>query len=425
KKDKSKELRQISRSLHIHQPFYPYSEFVRRDMDTFVWEHLSLQMQCSDDQSHLVHRASLAGAHLTLMFPLVEEDLSWNPGGDDHAERHVTKFCLLRFAALLEDIIEPLRNLNSPNSGQENALNVIAAAGVLYCELEYVNQSFQARKLRLLCVDPDLEKSLRAWLKIVAQELLSRLQNTCGTFPLWAEQLLPPRRGAKRNFGIQSISIAIEGGSTPSSNADTSQQDSVDPGFTSSTTSSAATVSSATSTPDSEKYQVAIQSQVLYGYQDTPVDQIHGSQSPVGYSMNINHPSSSSYDAVDMSPARSVLPSAIEEDHDGHQNETFVDQVWTSRFHNENNVLQQGYTSHDSQYHFAPSNQKFATMSYHDLPISSTAETSLGSSQPFHVSGYSPDEKPPPTSGEMAFGYDWTQNLPGSGTNQHVTWPQS
>ncbi|KAH7385007.1 hypothetical protein BKA64DRAFT_154870 [Cadophora sp. MPI-SDFR-AT-0126] len=156
KKDKSKETRQISRSLHISQPFYPNSEFARRDMDTFVWEHLSLQMRCFDDQSHLVYRASLAGAHLTLMFPLVEEDLSWNPGGDDHAERHVTKFCLLRFAALLEDIVEPLRNLNSPTSSHEEALNIIAAAGVLYCELEYVNQGFQARKLRLLCVSDHL-----------------------------------------------------------------------------------------------------------------------------------------------------------------------------------------------------------------------------------------------------------------------------
>lgn len=112
-------------------------------------------MRCSDDESHSVSLASLAGAYLALMFPLVAEDLneslSESIKTEDHAEKHIIKFCLLRFDALVEEVIVPLRALGA-HSGRDYALNTIAAAGVLYCEVEHVNQGFQSGKLRLLCV---------------------------------------------------------------------------------------------------------------------------------------------------------------------------------------------------------------------------------------------------------------------------------
>lgn len=153
-KSRSTKARQAC-SIPIRQPFYPASEAVRMDMDRFVWTHLSLQMQGSDDRSHLVYRASLAGAYLTLILPRKQKNQGRNPGEERHAKKQVTKFGLLRFAALLDDIVGALRSLDSGGPGQDHALNIIAAAGVLYCELEHVNQNFQSGKHELLYVsDP-------------------------------------------------------------------------------------------------------------------------------------------------------------------------------------------------------------------------------------------------------------------------------
>ena len=153
-KSRSTKTRQTC-SIPIHQPFYPASEAVRVDMDGFVWGHLSLQMQCSDDRSHLVYRASLAGAYLTLILPRKQKNQGRDSGEERHAKKQVTKFSLLRFAALLDDILGALRSLDSGDPSRDHALSIIAAAGVLYCELEHVNQNFQSGKHELLYVsDP-------------------------------------------------------------------------------------------------------------------------------------------------------------------------------------------------------------------------------------------------------------------------------
>ncbi|KAH6717287.1 hypothetical protein BKA61DRAFT_321141 [Leptodontidium sp. MPI-SDFR-AT-0119] len=397
KKDKSKETRQTNHSLLIMEPFYPSSQALRADMDSFVWKHLSLQMRCSDDESHST---------------------------EDHAEKHIIKFCLLRFDALVEEVIVPLRALGA-HSGRDYALNTIAAAGVLYCEVEHVNQGFQSGKLRLLCTNPDMEKSLRIWLKGIAQELLARLQTTCGSFPVWAEHLVPPRRGAKRNFDIRNISIAIEPSSIVSSNTGMGQEICDPPDFGWSIAPSAAAVSPASTTAESEPNDMVPGSEGQIEQEQTSGYETTTSNAAVTHASNPNRPSgATSYDAVDLTLYQNNFLRGIEKLHPENSTSVIVDRTWTQPFPNDDRALPQNYLSVDD-YHFTPPNEKFATMSSYDLPISSTAEMPSSSHQPFYVTGHSPSEKTSDTSGIMALDYDWTQNLFGSVTNQHVTWPQS
>ncbi|KAL5316899.1 hypothetical protein ACEPPN_015951 [Leptodophora sp. 'Broadleaf-Isolate-01'] len=347
KKDKSKETRQTNHSLLITEPFYPSSQVLRADMDSFVWKHLSLQMRCSDDESHSVSLASLAGAYLALMFPLVAEDLneslSESIKTEDHAEKHIIKFCLLRFDALVEEVIVPLRALGA-HSGRDYALNTIAAAGVLYCEVEHVNQGFQSGKLRLLCTNPDMEKSLRIWLKGIAQELLARLQTTCGSFPVWAEHLVPPRRGAKRNFDIRNISIAIEPPSTVSSNTGTDQEICDPPDLGWSIAPSAAAVSPASTTAEPEPNDMVHESEGQIEQQQTLGYETTTSNAAVTHASNPNRPSgTTSYDAVDLTLSQDNFLRGIE------------------KLPNDDRTLPQNYLSVDD-YHFAPPNEKFASM---------------------------------------------------------------
>jgi len=219
-KGKGKKSGPVNVSIDIYQPFYPLYLSLRNKMDEFVHSHLSLQMRSTDGPSNdvdLVHLASLAGGYLTLMYTAMEVGATGLSGHhdrysdvDDHAAKHIVKFSLLRFDALLEYLIGPLRRLGDDNWESNDCANIVAAAGVLYCEVEYTYQGCLSGKLKLICADQDLEQSVRAWLKTIAQELLPRLCATCGRFPVWAENLVPPIKGAKRTFGIRNMSIEIQ-----------------------------------------------------------------------------------------------------------------------------------------------------------------------------------------------------------------------
>ena len=151
-RNKEIESREFEHVVRVNEPFFPWSPALTGKMDQFVWTYIGLQMQCTDKSSHLVYLASLAGGYLSLIFPMAEDLLDDRPTADDHAERHVMKFSLLRLGTLFEDVILPVRNMHMAGSDWSERLYTVAAAGVLYCEVEHVLQGLQSGKLKLLCV---------------------------------------------------------------------------------------------------------------------------------------------------------------------------------------------------------------------------------------------------------------------------------
>jgi len=214
-----------------------------------------------------------------------------------------------------------------------------------------------------------LQISLRTWLKSIAQELLARLQNTCGTFPCWAEQLLSPRKSAKRNFCIIDISITIDPFSMPSSNRGSFQRDSDLPDLEWTTAQSTDVLSSTQSTPDSKAHETGQQSQAAHRSQLTPKYQVVRSQSPAGYTLNAGHAVSTSYDAVVTSPSRNMLSLTIEDNHSGN----YSDHDWRSIVYHGDDAIKQANASQQNDYHYTPTDQIFASM-YLSLPSSSTFE---------------------------------------------------
>jgi hypothetical protein len=147
--------------IPMDQPFHPKNSAVTQQMDSIVWDNLSLKMKCTDKTSRLVELASLAGGYLCLIFPVIESSDQLSQLGLDwatkQAERdipksHIVKFSVLRFGELLEELMVASRGLSNNNFDRNQMLNVIAAAGVLYCEVEHINQGFQLGKLGILCV---------------------------------------------------------------------------------------------------------------------------------------------------------------------------------------------------------------------------------------------------------------------------------
>lgn len=124
-------------------------------MDTFVQDYLSLKMKCTDNTSDLVDIASLAGGYLSWMFPMASPQkppLAGMISAGDQPKRHLTKFCLFRFGDLSDQIIAALRTLDTIDNSSNRTLNIIAAAGVLYCEVEHVKQGLQSKTNELLWV---------------------------------------------------------------------------------------------------------------------------------------------------------------------------------------------------------------------------------------------------------------------------------
>jgi hypothetical protein len=148
--------------IPMDQPFNPRNAAVTQQMDSIVWNNLSLKMKCTDNTSRLVELASLAGGYLCLIFPVVDRSDQRSQLGFDWATKqqperdipksHIVKFSVLRFGELLEELMVATRGLSNNNFDRNQMLNVIAAAGVLYCEVEYINQGFQSGKLGILCV---------------------------------------------------------------------------------------------------------------------------------------------------------------------------------------------------------------------------------------------------------------------------------
>jgi hypothetical protein len=150
-------------SIKLDQPFYPSSENLTRNMDKMIENILGLNVKPKDDTKQLVRQASLAGANLGLLFP-VEDALGSGENSDasdiaeqdveDILKRHLFKFGTIRFEQLSGSIIKSLRELDLAATNREQCLNTIAAAGILYCQLDHVKQGFHKGegKLRLLCV---------------------------------------------------------------------------------------------------------------------------------------------------------------------------------------------------------------------------------------------------------------------------------
>jgi hypothetical protein len=148
--------------IPMDQPFHPKNSAVTQQMDSIVWKNLSLKMKCTDNTSRLVELASLAGGYLCLIFPVIDYSdqrsqlgLGWATKQQperDIPKSHIVKFSVLRFGELLEELMVATRGLSNNNFDRNQMLDVIAAAGVLYCEVEHINQGFQLGKLGILCV---------------------------------------------------------------------------------------------------------------------------------------------------------------------------------------------------------------------------------------------------------------------------------
>jgi hypothetical protein len=148
--------------IPMDQPFHPKNSTVTQQMDSIVWNNLSLKMKCTDNTSRLIELASLAGGYLCLIFPVIDCSDHRSQLGPDWATKqqperdipksHIVKFSVLRFGELLEELMVATRGLSNNNFDRNQMLNVIAAAGVLYCEVEHINQGFQLGKLGILCV---------------------------------------------------------------------------------------------------------------------------------------------------------------------------------------------------------------------------------------------------------------------------------
>jgi hypothetical protein len=132
--------------IPMDQPFHPKNSTVTQQMDS----------------SRLIELASLAGGYLCLIFPVIDCSDHRSQLGPDWATKqqperdipksHIVKFSVLRFGELLEELMVATRGLSNNNFDRNQMLNVIAAAGVLYCEVEHINQGFQLGKLGILCV---------------------------------------------------------------------------------------------------------------------------------------------------------------------------------------------------------------------------------------------------------------------------------
>ena len=155
------ENRSLSLNLHIDKPFWPIVRGSAEHLDEIVWAHLSLQLRGTDASSQLLSDVSKAGGYLCLLFPASEAPGSLHVSGDVYdsdreierrLKAHFTRFSVLRFAELVDRTMTAIRSIDTTSMPRDECLNAVAAAGVLYCELEYVNQGLRDRNVRVLCV---------------------------------------------------------------------------------------------------------------------------------------------------------------------------------------------------------------------------------------------------------------------------------
>jgi len=134
-------------------------------MDALVETNLGLKIHSTDNESRLVELACLAGGYLCLMFPVrsvsqvdIHTPRSKDEMNESNLKRHFVKFSAIRFDQLRESIFKAVRSLDYivPDSAHHtppfNCLNAVAAAGILFCQLDHVKQGFLNGGLELLCV---------------------------------------------------------------------------------------------------------------------------------------------------------------------------------------------------------------------------------------------------------------------------------
>jgi hypothetical protein len=76
-------------------------------------------------------------------------------------KKHIIKFSIIRFDELSQGLMLALRASDSADIDSTHSTNVIAAAGILYCELDHIKQRFLDGKLELLGVSTS--RSLHYW----------------------------------------------------------------------------------------------------------------------------------------------------------------------------------------------------------------------------------------------------------------------
>ena len=148
-------------NIQVDQPFYPTNRDLAEHLDNMVWNNLSLQVPGTESESPLVRNALLAGGYLTLMFPALERsddghiaDANVQLGTEIMSQ--IVKFGILRFAELVESIVEAIRGIASYEADRNSYSWAIAATCVLFCEVDHINQNFHHGKLQLLCVSPTM-----------------------------------------------------------------------------------------------------------------------------------------------------------------------------------------------------------------------------------------------------------------------------
>lgn len=147
--------------IDVSKPFYPWSSILADQIDTMVRNTLGLKIRGTDRSSDLVAQACLAGSYLSIMFqhrnnnsssflpdmPSLEMEST-----ETALKKHIVKFSIIRFGELSQELIRALRALDSSDIDSAHSINVIAAAGILYSELDHVKQRFLDGKFELLCV---------------------------------------------------------------------------------------------------------------------------------------------------------------------------------------------------------------------------------------------------------------------------------
>jgi hypothetical protein len=155
------ESRSVSLDLRIDKPFWPMFNGVTEHLDKLVWTYLSLQLRGTEGGSPLLPHVSKAGGYLCLLFPAAgaADSVHKSDGVDAcngdierRLEAHFARFSIIRFAELIDGTMTAIRSIDTAHMTRNECLDAIAAAGVLYCELEYVNQGLRNGSLRLLWV---------------------------------------------------------------------------------------------------------------------------------------------------------------------------------------------------------------------------------------------------------------------------------
>ncbi|KAF4627006.1 hypothetical protein G7Y89_g11150 [Cudoniella acicularis] len=210
---------QKSARIKIENQFYPSNKEFTEKMDDLV-DILRLDIRARDVDLRFIPLASLAGCYLCVIFPsgknrpttpripqllnLVDENTEVD------LRSHIVKYSILRFSELSQDLLQSLRGLDLLGDDFETCKKIIAAAGVLYCEMDDALQGFYNGTRHGLCNDIYLERALKSWLKDLCEEISLRLRNTCPKFPIWAESLDQPWSNARRYFGMDSITLSLE-----------------------------------------------------------------------------------------------------------------------------------------------------------------------------------------------------------------------